>query len=408
MRKIAIIGAGQAALYLANRLLKNKYDVTVISDREPEAILNGPPTGSTYLFNDSIELEKETGLDLWRNTAFYSTKFDINLGTQEGAFAFSINSQTDEPGVAIDQRLKFYEWIRLFQQNGGKFIVGNTTESELQAYAEKFDLVVVATGRGPLGGIFQKDETRSTHDRPARKLVQLYISNPQHEPTGITLDGVMGAGEIITAPFYHKDGVQGAFFLIEAVPGSIMDVFDDLHSAAEILERGKEIIRELIPWRYNVFSEAALINNEYLKGTFIPIVRKPVTAPGGKAILGLGDAIILNDPIVGQGGNNAMKMASVYAMSIIARENAPFDAAWMNQTFDDFWEKYSKYANRFSDIFAAPPSAYVAEILGAASRNPEIASDIVNGFNYPPGLFPWLDDEPEARKYLSLKMGTPG
>ncbi|SDZ99516.1 hypothetical protein SAMN05443550_101637 [Pedobacter hartonius] len=48
LRKIAIIGTGLAALYLANKLLKSQYDVTLISDKTPEEILNGPPTGATY------------------------------------------------------------------------------------------------------------------------------------------------------------------------------------------------------------------------------------------------------------------------------------------------------------------------------------------------------------------------
>jgi hypothetical protein len=44
------------------------------------------------------------------------------------------------------------------------------------------------------------------------------------------------------------------------------------------------------------------------------------------------------------------------------------------------------------------------DILQAAIQQPEIASDFVNGFNNPAGLFPWLGDEEEARRYISGKM----
>jgi hypothetical protein len=223
MRKIAIMGAGQSGLHLAIRLLKSGYDVTIISERSAGEIFNGPPTGATYLFNDTLQLEKELGLDLWHDTACHSTGFNINFGTPDGNHAFSINSKTRKPGVSIDQRLKFYQWIKLFEKNGGKFVVSDTTPSDLLACTEQFDLVVVSSGKGPLAKLFTKDDSKSTRETPARKLLQLHINNfddpGKTKFTSITLDAVMGAGEIITAPFYQKDDIQCAFLLIESVPG---------------------------------------------------------------------------------------------------------------------------------------------------------------------------------------------
>ena len=168
---------------------------------------------------------------------------------------------------------------------------------------------------------------------------------------------------------------------------------DEANSAAQILSKAQEMMRTLLPWRYPAFENAAVVgNNAFFKGSFTPVVRKPVVQLNSTAaVLGLGDTVILNDPIVGQGGNNASKMANVYAQAIIDRGDAPFDVAWMNRTFDAFWQ-YSQSVNRFCDIFLAPPAPHVVDILQAASRHPEVASDFVNGFNHPPSLFPWLDD----------------
>jgi hypothetical protein len=411
MRKIAIMGAGQSGLHLAIRLLKSGYDVTIISERSAGEIFNGPPTGATYLFNDTLQLEKELGLDLWHDTACHSMGFNINFGTPDGNHAFSINSKTRKPGVSIDQRLKFYQWIKLFEKNGGKFVVSDTTPSDLLACTEQFDLVVVSSGKGPLAKLFTRDDSKSIRETPARKLLQLHINNfddpGKTKFTSITLDAVMGAGEIITAPFYQKDDIQCAFLLIESVPGGPMDVFEDIKSGTEHLRRAKEMIRTLLPWRYEAFANAEIIRDDaFLKGAFAPVVRKPVVQLNSSAaVLGIGDTVILNDPIVGQGGNNATKMANSYAKSIIEHGNKPFDVEWMNKTFDDFWE-YSKHVNRFCDIFLSPPQPHVVELLGAATQNAEIASDFVNGFNHPPSLFPWLDDAQEAQKYLSSKMGV--
>ncbi len=412
MRKIAIMGAGQSGLHLGIRLVRSGCEVTIISERSAEEIFNGPPTGATYLFNDSLQLEKELGLDLWRDTAFHSTGFHINFGTPAGDYAFGIKSRTSKPGASIDQRLKFYQWIKLFERLGGRFIVSETTPSDLLACTGQFDLVIVSSGKGPLARLFTRDDERSTHLAPARKLVQIHINDFEHtEKTrfdSITLDAVMSAGEIITAPFYQKDDIQCAFLLVESVPGGPMDVFDEANSAAQILSKAQEMMRTLLPWRYPAFENAAVVgNNAFLKGSFTPVVRKPVVQLNSTAaVLGLGDTVILNDPIVGQGGNNASKMANVYAQAIIDRGDAPFDVAWMNRTFDAFWQ-YSQSVNRFCDIFLAPPAPHVVDILQAASRHPEVASDFVNGFNHPPSLFPWLDDAEAARAYLNSKTMVP-
>lgn len=405
MRKIAIMGAGQSGLHLAIRLLQNGYQVTIISERTAEEIFNGPPTGGTYLFNDSIMLEKEMGIDMWKDVAHHSTGFNLNFGTPDGQFAFSIHSKTDRPGVSIDQRLKFYQWIKFFEKQGGKFIVSATTPSDLLACTEAFDLVIVSSGKGPLAKLFQRDDEKSTWDQPARKLVQLHINDfADREKTkfdSINLCKIMGAGEVITSSFYHKDDIQCAWVLMEIIPGAPMDVFDQCNTGPELLNQMKVMMKQLMPWQAHAYDNAALISDDaFLKGSFTPTVRKPVVHLNSTAqVLGLGDTVILNDPIVGQGGNNASKMANSYAKSIIDRGHKPFDAEWMNNTFNTFWE-YSKYVNRFCDIILSPPTPHIVNILGAATQNPTIASDIVNGFNHPPDLFPWLDDPHEAQVYL--------
>jgi len=311
--------------------------------------------------------------------------------------------------VFLHQRLKFYQWIKYFEQQGGKFIVSATTPSDLLACTEAFDLVIVSSGKGPLAKLFQRDEEKSTWNTPARKLVQLHINDfADRELTrfnAITLCKIMGAGEIITSAFYHKDDIQCAWVLMEIIPDGPMDVFDQAVTGPALLKQMKIMMKQLMPWQYQSFDNAALISDDaYLKGSFIPTVRKPVVHLNSTAsVLGLGDTVILNDPIVGQGGNNASKMADSYAQSIIEHGHRKFDIDWMNDTFNKFWD-YSKYVNRFCDIILSPPAPHVVEILGAAVQNPAIASDIVNGFNHPPDLFPWLDDAAEAQRYLEEKQ----
>jgi 2-polyprenyl-6-methoxyphenol hydroxylase-like FAD-dependent oxidoreductase len=64
VRKIAIIGSGQAGCILGYALMQRGYDVTLYSDRTPGQWLNhSPPTGSACLYAEVIDIERELGMD---------------------------------------------------------------------------------------------------------------------------------------------------------------------------------------------------------------------------------------------------------------------------------------------------------------------------------------------------------
>ncbi|SEF22152.1 hypothetical protein SAMN03159371_00843 [Variovorax sp. NFACC28] len=66
-----------------------------------------------------------------------------------------------------------------------------------------------------------------------------------------------------------------------------------------------------------------------LASRFALTVRKPVaTLPSGAQVSGMGDAVCVNDPITGQGSNNALEVFKVVHDSIVARGNATFERYW--------------------------------------------------------------------------------
>src|SRR5437764_15252094 len=65
MRKIAIVGGGQSGLQLALGLQQNKYEVTVVSNRTPEQIFQGRVTSSQFMFNDSLQNERDLKINFW-------------------------------------------------------------------------------------------------------------------------------------------------------------------------------------------------------------------------------------------------------------------------------------------------------------------------------------------------------
>ena len=65
MRKITIVGAGQAGLMIGVGLVRKGYNVTIVSDRTPEEIRNGRVTSSQAMQPTPNAYEREFGLRLW-------------------------------------------------------------------------------------------------------------------------------------------------------------------------------------------------------------------------------------------------------------------------------------------------------------------------------------------------------
>ncbi|MFX8565835.1 FAD-binding oxidoreductase, partial [Acinetobacter baumannii] len=81
---------------------------------------------------------------------------------------------------------------------------------------------------------------------------------------------------------------------------------------AEHLARSTAILRQFFPWEAERCSRVELTDgNGILAGRVPPTVRHPVALlPSGRPVLGMADVVVLNDPITGQGSNNAAKCAA--------------------------------------------------------------------------------------------------
>ena len=159
-----------------------------------------------------------------------------------------------------------------------------------------------------------------------------------------------------------------------------MDCWDDVKSPQQHLAKSKWILETCLPWEAERCTKIALTDdNGILTGSLTPVVRKPVaTFPSGKQILGMADATVLNDPITGQGSNNAAKCADIYIRSIIEHGQRPADREWMEQTFDRYWSGYARWVTESTNTLLNPPP-HVIKILDVAGKLPEVAEAVANG-----------------------------
>src|SRR5690606_12423323 len=110
-------------------------------------------------------------------------------------------------------------------------------------------------------------------------------------------------------------------------------------------------LEQWFPWEAERCEDIQLTdNNSILTGSFTPEVRKPIARlPSGAIILGMADTIVLNDPLTGQGANNACKCADIYLQRILLNENRKFDEQWMQETFNEYWN-YAQWVTRWTNV----------------------------------------------------------
>ena len=403
MRSIAVVGAGQSGGQLALGLLGHGYRVTLVSDRTPDEIRTGPVMSSQCMFDSALQTERDLGLNTWEAQAPKIDGISYRVLGSDGSELISWTGALDHYAQSVDQRVKCAAWIEQFSAAGGRFIHATADVPLLEQLAIEHDLVVVSSGKGELGRLFVRDAAKSPFAEPMRALALTYVTGMTPDPGGapVRFNVLPGVGEYFVFSALTTTGPCD-IMVFEGVPGGPMDCWDSVRTPQEHLETSLRILRECFPHEFARCQSVSLTDdNGVLRGRFAPTVRRPIgILPSGRRVLGMGDAVILNDPITGQGSNNAAKFADFYLQSIVDRGDREFDQRWMQNTFDNYWRGWSQWVVGWTNsLLTAPPEA-AAALMGQAAEVPSLARALANGFDDPRAYYPWWFDGREAERFL--------
>ncbi|CAM5452021.1 FAD-binding oxidoreductase OS=Streptomyces alboniger OX=132473 GN=CP975_24240 PE=4 SV=1 [Streptomyces alboniger] len=403
MRKITIIGAGQAGLQLGIGLLGHGYDVTVVTNRTGQQIREGRVMSSQCMFGTSLAHERNLGLDLWDTECPPVEGISFTVPDGQGGKAFSWASRLDAAARSVDQRVKMPAWLEEFERRGGKTVLREADVEDLEYYARESDLVIVAAGKGEIAGLFERDAERSAFDAPQRALALTYVTGmtPRDDFSAVSFNMIPGVGEYFTFPALTTTGPCD-IMVFEGVPGGPLDSWKQVTSPDEHLAHSLDLVRTYLPWEAERLGDVRLTDpNGILAGRFPPTVRKPVgQLPSGALVLGLADVVVLNDPITGQGSNNASKCAASYQASILEHGDRPYDRAFLQETFERYWD-YAQYVATWTNALLGAPPEHVLKLLATAAASPRIARRFTNGFDDPRDYFHWFMDPASADNYLA-------
>ncbi|OQP87383.1 alanine-phosphoribitol ligase [Rhizobium rhizosphaerae] len=402
-KSFTIVGGGQSGLQLACGLLAAGHQVEVVQNRTAEEIAGGRVLSSQCMFHTALENERALDLNFWEDSCPPVDSINFVVPAPDGAGkAVDWNGALDRKAQSVDQRVKIPRWMAEFTARGGRLTIHDAGIEDLEAYAKRSDLVIVAAGKGEIARMFERDAARSPFDKPQRALALTYVTGmaarPDHSAVNFNL--IPGVGEYFTFPALTTSGPCD-IMVFEGLPGGPMDCWKEATTPEAHLAVSQRILDSFLPWEAERCRDIALTDdNGRLAGAFAPTVRRPVgRLPSGAVVLGMADAVCLNDPITGQGSNNASKAAKCYLDAILAQGDRPFDEAFMVATFEAYWA-YAQFVVGWTNALLMPPPPHVLNIMGSAQAYPALARRIANGFDDPRDFFPWFAVPEEADAYL--------
>jgi 2-polyprenyl-6-methoxyphenol hydroxylase-like FAD-dependent oxidoreductase len=409
MRRVAIVGAGQAGLQLGLGLLAAGYQVTVVAERTPEQLRTGRVLSTQAMFGPALRIEREAGLDLWADRTPAVHQVHSVLAVPPAVRALEFTMSLREPAQSVDQRLKMARWLELLAERGGTVEYRRLDRAGLRELADRHELTIVAAGRGELAEIFQRDAERSPFDAPQRMLAGLYVNglgspDPAAEPRA-RMHALPGMGELYLQPALTLSG-PCTILLWGGIPGGPLDCFGDRPDLTEMLRRIRSITGELLPWEAELWHEAEPVDaGAALVGAITPTVRRPVARlDGGTAVLGIGDTVVRTDPITGQGANSAARAADHYLRAITGHGEAPFTPDWMQHTFESFWQQHGRHTVDFTTAMLTMPE-HLQQVFAAAAQHQEVADRFANVYPEPAAYADWLATPELTRAYLATVTG---
>ncbi|MET8175913.1 styrene monooxygenase/indole monooxygenase family protein [Streptomyces clavifer] len=411
MRKMLIVGAGQSGLQLALGLQSKGYEVTLMSNRTADEIRSGRVMSTQCMFHTALQHERDLQLNFWESQAPRIEGLGVSVAAPDSSRAVDWVGRFDGHAQSVDQRVKMAGWMETFVQRGGQLVIHGAAVSDLDYFSRTYDLVMVSAGKGELVSMFGRDASRSPYDAPQRALAVAYVHGlgprPEHPDfDAVRCNLVPGVGELFVMPTLTTSGRADILFW-EGVPGGPLDAFQGIKDPSEHLSRTLELMERFTPWEYARATKVELTDaNATLAGRYAPTVRRPVgRLPGGGLVLGVGDVVVANDPITGQGSNTASKCAHSYLDSIVEHGEREFDEEWMQATFDRHWED-TRHVVKWTNAMLAPPPEHVLNLIGAAGQLPPVADRFANAFNDPADLDHFFFEPEKTNAYLAEVSGA--
>src|SRR5436190_3846537 len=167
MLSIGIVGSGIAGLHLGLYLQQAGVAATIYSDRTPEQIRAGRIPNFVTRFGRTQARERALGLPFLSASEYAASSIHFRINGEQ-PLTFLGNGA--EPMSVLDMRIYLAALHEAFVARDGRVVIGDVQPADLDGLAAEHDLLVVASGRASLTGLFPRMPERSPYTVPQRRL----------------------------------------------------------------------------------------------------------------------------------------------------------------------------------------------------------------------------------------------
>ncbi|MFD6517654.1 styrene monooxygenase/indole monooxygenase family protein [Rhodococcus sp. NPDC060176] len=318
---IGIVGTGIAGLHLALMLQQHGVPVTIYTDRTPEQVATGRLLNTVMHHHATRERDRELGAASWPLAECgWWTRYHSVRGTS----GVDYRGNFDLASVAVDYRLYLPHLEREFVSRGGEIQLKRLDVAELEQVSGQHDLMVVATGRGPVAEMFGLRKEYSPYSAPQRLCLAALVSGVDRpDVEGVSINASRGEGELIEFPMLTAQG-RATALLFENMPDSDLAQLVHQKYADDPGAFDKRVLSALEQHYPRVFERVRLdkfgilSGDDILQGGVTPVVRNDyIRLDSGCYALAVGDCHAAVDPLMGQGANAASYSALVTGQAIL-------------------------------------------------------------------------------------------
>jgi 2-polyprenyl-6-methoxyphenol hydroxylase-like FAD-dependent oxidoreductase len=406
-KKIAVIGAGTAGLHLGLYLRAHGVEVTIFTDRRPEEYRNMRLLNTVAHHHVTIAREDMLGCNHWPDDGYFGHYYYVG-GPQPMRFF----GKLEKPSRAVDYRIYQPRLMEDFVARGGIIEYRDITHDDVADLSNRFDMLVVCTGKGPFGRMFARDDARSPFDRPQRALCVGLFKGIRENPTrAVVMNFSPGAGEMIEIPTLTFSGMVTALVMENHIGGDLECLakikYEDDREAflALMLEKLKthypDCYARIDLDQFDV-AESGL---DILQGGVTPTVRHShIVLDNGKLAVALGDVQAVVDPVLGQGANMASHAAVILAEEIVKQDI--FDTRFMEKVDlrrNDRVHSGMRWTNYILNALGTL-SPDILQFIVAIAQNPALADEFTENFNFPEKQWDCFASSQRVQDWLASRL----
>lgn len=400
--KIGVVGAGIAGLHLGLLLQQTGIEATIFTEHTPEQLRASRLPNIVVRSAPTRERERQLGVAHWDTIGVNLTHYAFHLAGEHPLAFIGVFGQ---PAMSVDMRIYCSRLLEDFIQRGGDVRYGMLQAGDLARLSEEFDLVVAATGRGALGALFPRIAERSPFSAPQRLCVGgLFrgVALEPHPALGVTI--ARGHGEILSFPvFSFEPGLAGIAF--ESIAGGAFETVARMRYADDPRRFETTVVDLLrtyapaIHVRIDPDTFALSHPLDLCHAAITPAARVGyIRLDNGRYVVALGDAHVVNDPIIGQGANTAVYAA--WTLGAAIRETRTYDEVFCREVERRVWA-FTGPVTAGTNARLGPPQPHLLQVLLAAARDQVVADGYAWGFNHPDRFWSAMASPEGAAAFLA-------